>query len=207
MARDESSGVGAVVLAAGMSRRMGQAKLVLPYQGTTVIRAVLSALHTAGISPLIAVSGGAHEAVEAEIGRLPFPVVIARNPDPDRSEMMDSLRIGMAKLPDHLEAFLVVLGDQPQLQPEIVAQLVLEFRKTGQPLIIPSYQLRRGHPWLIGRSLWAELAGMEPHQTMRDFLNRHSSSIHYLAVDTSSVLEDLDTPEDYLRAIGSGTGR
>lgn len=207
MAAIESSGVGAVILAAGMSKRMGQAKLVLPYQGSTVIGTVLTVLHSTGISPLIAVSGGAREAVEQAIERLPFEVVVARNPDPAGTEMMDSLRIGMVNLPAHLDAFLIVLGDQPQLQPEIVSRLVQEFRSTGRPLIIPSYQMRRGHPWLIGRSLWDALAGLQPDQTMRDFLNQHNRSIHYLTVETNSVLEDLDTPEDYQRATGSEAGK
>lgn len=207
MAAIESGGVGAVILAAGMSKRMGQAKLVLPYQGSTVIGTVLTVLHSSGISPLIAVSGGARETVEHEIERLPFEVIVARNPDPAGTEMMDSLRIGMAHLPAHLDAFLIVLGDQPQLQPEIVSRLVQEFHSSGQPLIIPSYQMRRGHPWLIGRSLWAALVRLQPDQTMRDFLNQHNRSIHYLTVETSSVLEDLDTPEDYQRATGSGAGK
>lgn len=199
-----SGAVGAVILAAGMSKRMGQAKLVLPYKGSTVIGAVLSVLNSAGVSPLIAVSGGAREAVEAEIERLSFQVIIAHNPDPARTEMMDSLRIGMAHLPANLAAFMIVLGDQPQIQPKTVSQLIQEFHETGQSLIIPSYRMRRGHPWLIGRNLWDELVALEADQTMRDFINQNRSRIHYLEVDTDSVLEDLDTPEDYARAIGNG---
>lgn len=196
--------VGAVILAAGISKRMGQAKLILPYKNSTVIGMVLSVLNSTGVSPLIAVTGGAREAVEGEIERLPFEVLVARNPDPDRTEMMDSLRIGMNQLPENLDAFLIVLGDQPQIQPEIVANLVQEFQVTGHSLIIPSYQMRRGHPWLIGRRLWPALIGMEPHLTMRDFLHQSSDHIHYLEVDSRSVLEDLDTPEDYRRATSEG---
>lgn len=201
---DNVSGrVGAVILAAGMSRRMGQAKLVLPYKGSTVIGTVLAALNAAGVSPLIAVTGGANEEVEAEIKRLPFDVLVTRNPEPDQTEMMDSLRLGMKHLPEFLDAFLIVLGDQPQIQPEIVTRMVQEFQDSHQPLIIPSYKMRRGHPWLIGRDLWAALQGMQPQQTMRDFLNQNSDRINYLDVDTNSILEDIDTPEDYRRASGS----
>lgn len=201
---DNVSGrVGAVILAAGMSRRMGQAKLVLPYKGSTVIGTVLAALNAAGVSPLIAVTGGANEEVEAEIMRLTFDVLVTRNPEPDQTEMMDSLCLGMKHLPEFLDAFLIVLGDQPQIQQEIVARMVQEFRDSHQPLIIPSYKMRRGHPWLIGRDLWAALRGMQPQQTMRDFLNQNSDRINYLDVDTNSILEDIDTPEDYRRASGS----
>lgn len=202
MPNSETVRVGAVVLAAGMSRRMGQAKLILPYRDGTVLGAVLTALHTAEVTPIITVTGGAREAVEELISRLPFDILIAHNPHPERTEMLDSLRIGMEQLPAALDAFLVVLGDQPQIQPEVISQLVREHKETGEPLIIPSYQMRRGHPWLIGRDLWDDLRSMEPSQTMRDFLHKNSGRIHYLLVNTSSVLEDLDTPEDYRRATG-----
>lgn len=203
MTGKELKRVGAVILAAGMSRRMGQAKLIMAYKGGTVLGTVLTTLNSAGISPLITVTGGAGVAVEESLRDLPFEVVIAHNPQPDRSEMMDSLRIGMGVLPSELDAFLIVLGDQPQIQGDIVSQLVQLFHKTGHSLIIPSYQMRRGHPWLIGRESWTELLALEPQQTMRDFLRQNSSRIHYLEVNSASILEDLDTPEDYKRATGA----
>lgn len=195
--------VGAVILAAGMSKRMGQAKLILPYKGGTVLGTVLSTLNSEGISPLITVTGGARTSVERILRDLPFEVVIAHNPRPDRSEMMDSLRIGMAHLPADLDAFLVVLGDQPQIQGDIVSRLVQLFHETGHSLIIPSFQMRRGHPWLIGRENWGKLLALEPQQTMRDYLRQNSSRIRYLEVNSASILEDLDTPDDYKRATGA----
>ena len=203
MTCEELKRVGAIILAAGMSKRMGQAKLILPYKGGTVLGTVLSTLNSAGISPLITVTGGAGAAVEGILRDLPFEVVIANNPQPARSEMMDSLRIGMGVLPSELDAFLIVLGDQPQIQGDIVYQLVQLFHETGHSLIIPSYQMRRGHPWLIGREYWAALVGLEPQQTMRDFLRQNSNQIRYLEVNSASILEDLDTPEDYKRATGA----
>lgn len=195
--------VGAVILAAGMSKRMGQAKLVLPYKGSTVLGTVLSALNSAGVAPLITVTGGAREDVETLCNNLYFDTVFAHNPHPESSEMMDSLRIGMSHLPEYLDAFLIVLGDQPQIEPEIISRLIEAYENTGHPLIIPSYQMRRGHPWLIGRENWDSLLALSPDQTMRDFLRLNSGQIHYLVVNSSSILADLDTPEDYKRATGS----
>jgi len=65
--------------------------------------------------------------------------------------------------------------------------------------MIPSYQMRRGHPWMLDRSLWAAALELRLPTTLRDFLNQHASLIHYLPVDTVSVLQDLDTPGDYER--------
>ena len=58
--------------------------------------------------------------------------------------------------------------------------------------------MRRGHPWLVGRDLWAEINQLHPPATMRDFLNRHLDETTFVEMETNSILQDLDTPEDYL---------
>lgn len=194
--------VAAIVLAAGASRRMKQAKMILAYKGGTVLGTVLTTLHIAGVAPLIVVTGGAKEAVEKVLSELPFEVIRAYNPEYERTEMLDSLQIGMQHLPDKVDAFLIVLGDQPQIKGEVVRAMVQECENTGQSLIIPSYRMRRGHPWLVGKDHWPYLKSLCPGQTMRDFIQQHQDQIHYLVVDTPSILEDMDTPEDYQRAIG-----
>jgi molybdenum cofactor cytidylyltransferase len=57
--------------------------------------------------------------------------------------------------------------------------------------------MRRGHPWLVARALWNEILALRPPESPRDFLNRHAADINYVEVETSSILADLDTPEDY----------
>lgn len=194
--------VAAIVLAAGASRRMKQAKMTLVYKDSTVLGTVLTTLHSAGVAPLIVVIGGAKDAVEKVLSELPFAVIRAYNPEYEHTEMLDSLQIGMQHLPDNVDAFLIVLGDQPQIKSEVVRAMVQECEKTGQSLIIPSYRMRRGHPWLVGKDHWPGLRGLYSGQTMRDFIQQHQYRIHYLVVDTPSILEDMDTPEDYQRAIG-----
>jgi CTP:molybdopterin cytidylyltransferase MocA len=58
--------------------------------------------------------------------------------------------------------------------------------------------MRRGHPWLVPRALWAELLGLGTPLTLRDFLNAHAGDIAYVEAD-QTVLKDLDTPADYQR--------
>jgi CTP:molybdopterin cytidylyltransferase MocA len=60
--------------------------------------------------------------------------------------------------------------------------------------------MRRGHPWLVARTLWNEILGLRPDQTPRNFLNAHAEDIHYVELDSPSILADLDTPEDYRMA-------
>lgn len=190
----------AVVLAAGKSTRMGVPKMTLPWGSSTVLGTVLRSLQQAGLRRIRVVIGANRDEVEKKLDGIPFTVERVFNPDYENGEMMDSLRVGIRNMDPNSQAVLVVLGDQPQIEPRIVVEMIELYRQTGAHLIVPSYQMRRGHPWLIARSKFTELAGIPAGETMRDFLNRHSSEIIYMRVSTGSVLQDLDTPEDYRAA-------
>lgn len=189
--------IAGVVLAAGLSRRMGQPKMLLPWGNATVIGAVLSRLHDADISPIMVVTGGASEAVRAAI-QDPL-IIVAFNPRFQEDSMVISLQTGLVALPEDVQAALVTLGDQPQLTTRVIRLLVEEYHRTGAALIVPSYQLRRGHPWLIDRCLWDAVLRMTPEETLREFLNRHENEIMYVNTNEVSIMQDLDTPQDYDR--------
>ena len=197
MPQPEAARIAAVILAAGQSRRMGQPKMILPWGNHTVIEQVVSVLVEAGVGEIVAVVGGARRQVEAALDGLPVRAVF--NPRFDEAEMTASLQTGLASLSPDIPASLVVLGDQPQIERTIVVAVMEAFRATNAELVIPSYQMRRGHPWLIARSEWDGVWALQPPDTMRDFINRHADRIHYLNVDSPSVLKDLDTPGDYAR--------
>lgn len=184
----------AVVLAAGQSKRMGRPKMLLPWGETTVLEHVIHTLISAGLEEILVVTGGVREKVEALLqgsARLVF------NPDYERGEMLSSLQVGLREASG--EAVLVVLGDQPQVQKSSL-ELVLEvFFRTRSSIIVPSYNMRRGHPWLIAKKYWKEIMEMGSGISLRDFLNRHADEIHYVDVDDPGVLQDLDTPADYLK--------
>jgi molybdenum cofactor cytidylyltransferase len=198
------SQVGAVILAAGQSKRMGQPKLILPWGRQTVIQHVVNQLAAAGVEEIVVVTGGAREAVESALTGC--AVCLAHNPDYTRSEMLTSLQTGIRALPPSMQAMLVVLGDQPTIESTVVTQVVSHYLESGGSLIIPSYQMRRGHPWLVERELWPDLLNMGPEQTMRDFLRLHESQIVYIQVDSPGILKDMDTPEDYQRLKPHGDG-
>jgi len=195
MAIQWESVIAGVVLAAGLSRRMGQPKMILPWGGQTVIGKVVGTLQKAGIQSIIVVTGGTTSLVETALAN--FDVQTAFNPDYSNGDMLFSIQTGLAALTDEVQAALVVLGDQPQIEEKTVKGMLDLFRREKSPLIVPSYQLRRGHPWLIEISLWPEIKNLTPPATMRDFFQQHNSMIRYLEVNTASVLSDLDTPEDY----------
>ncbi len=188
--------IGAVVLAAGMSRRMGQPKQLLPWGKTTVIGQVVNVLQAAQVAQIVVVTGKSREQVEQTLKNTSAQCVF--NPRYETSEMLTSLKVGISRLHDEVQAVLVVLGDQPQIQVSVVQGLIEQYRLGKGLLIVPSYQMRRGHPWLVDRSLWQEILQMDDErESMRNFLNHHAQDIVYYLVDTPSILTDMDTPEDY----------
>jgi molybdenum cofactor cytidylyltransferase len=187
--------IGAVMLAAGESRRMGRPKMALPWQDTTVIGQVVRTLASAGVEEIIVVTGGDRDAVDAALQDLPARPVF--NPDHQEGEMLSTFKTGLAALSEGVEAALIVLGDQPQIEGWVVKSVISAYHSSGAALVVPSFNRRRGHPWLLDRSLWQEALALPPPATLRDFLNLNAGKIHYLLVDTGSILLDLDTPEDY----------
>ena len=189
--------IAAIVMAAGLSRRMGSPKLVLPWGETTVIGRVVKVLSQAGVEEIVVVTGGGRQLVEAALKDAPARIVF--NPRFEDDSMALSLQAGLNSLPEAIQAALVVLGDQPQIEVAAVRAILQAYREGHYLLIVPSYRQRRGHPWLLHRSLWREVLNLHPPKTLRDFLRDCSEHIHYLVVDTDSVVSDLDTPEDYKR--------
>ncbi len=193
--------VGALVLAAGKSTRMGCSKLSLPWEDTTILGSVLRALQTPSVSRIVVVTGAYRTEVDLIVQNFEGPVETVFNPAFENGEMTDSIKIGMAAMPD-VEGVLVLLGDQPQIKKEVVEALCERFSAEGSPLWVPSYARRRGHPWLIGKELWSELYTLSSNFTLRDFLNAHSQVIRYLNLQVQGIMNDIDTWEDYHRAVG-----
>jgi molybdenum cofactor cytidylyltransferase len=114
--------------------------------------------------------------------------------------MLSSIQCALEAMPDQAQAVLIGLGDQPQVQERTVQLICEEYQGSKSRLIVPSFQMRRGHPWLVARPLWNKILALKPPESPRDFLTRHANEIHYVNMNTQSVLADLDTPEDYKKS-------
>lgn len=189
--------VTAIILAAGESRRMGKAKLLLPWGETTVLGQTLHQLQASQVEHLLLVSG--HRAAEVEAIAANAGARVVHNEAYAEGEMLSSLQVGLRHLEDGIEAVLVVLADQPLIEPAIVDRLLKAYEARQGTLIAPSYQGKRGNPVLIDRRYFAELLALPWGQAPRTLLRRHPAELHLVAVDSPTVLLDLDRPEEYER--------
>lgn len=191
--------IAALILAAGQSRRMGKPKMLLPWGTNTILGQVIQEFQAAGVNDIIVVTGGDRPEVErvaeASSARTVFNAAYASE------EMLSSLQIGLRSMASGADAAMVALGDQPQIQRQTIERIAQYYAERGASVIVPSYRMRRGHPWLVARERWDDILRMQAPQTPRDFLNQNADSIRYLLVDTPTILQDIDTPQDYLKSV------
>lgn len=189
----------AIILAAGRSSRMGQPKMNLPWRNTTVLGAVVKGLHAGGIENIcIVVNKNRIPLIQDEMKseRIQF----VENPDADTSEMLASIQVGLRALHPEVDYVFICLGDQPEIDPKVIEQLKIMALKDSSPLIIPSYKMRRGHPWLVRMDLMDEILRLKEPDTVRTFINKHTDDIKYINID-HELPPDMDTPEDYQHLI------
>jgi molybdenum cofactor cytidylyltransferase len=92
------------------------------------------------------------------------------------------------------------LGDQPALESSVVDAVIAAYCAGLGNVVIPSFQMRRGHPILIDRTYWKTILELEG-RTLRDFMRDIGTQIYHVPVSTSSILRDMDTPGEYQREL------
>jgi molybdenum cofactor cytidylyltransferase len=188
--------VGAVVLAAGLSSRMGRPKVLLPWANDrAILDHILGQLALAKVESVTVVTGHRAGEVTAIANRAGAATVF--NPDYATGEMLSSLKSGLAAQPPHISAVLVVLGDQPSLQARTIHHVLMAYAEGQGEIVAPSYNMRRGHPILIDRRYWPEIMALPPDGAPRDVIEQHKERIAYVTVHSDAVLRDVDTPEAY----------
>ena len=190
--------ISAIVLAAGLSTRMGQFKPLLPYGKCTVIEQIVTVLLKSPVEEVIVVTGFKGQEIETQLKS--WPVTLVYNPDYATGEMLTSLHVGLNAVSTESTAILLTLGDQPAIQREVIEKVIAASHDNHESIIIPSYQRRRGHPLLIPRNFWKEIYSLSQGDTLRDFL-RIINDIFHVEVYTSTVLRDMDTINDYHREL------
>ncbi len=186
--------IAGVILAAGMSRRMGQAKMLLPWRGEPLVRHLVHVALAVPLRPLIVVTGYAGEAVAAAVGEL--PVVVVHNPDFEQGQST-SLVAGIRALGAEVEAVVVLLVDQPLISTELLVRLVREQQEYPEAIIAPVFEGQRGNPVVFPQTVWPELLQVTGDRGARAVVQRSPERVRLVEVDSSSVLDDADTPAEY----------
>ncbi len=203
----------AVIPAAGRSQRMGQPKLLLPWGQTTLIEHVLGVWRSSRVTRTVIVVHPDDQRL-AELSRQCGALVVQAETPP--SEMKVSVRLGLERIerefhPHSNDAWLLSPADMPGIAPLTIDRLIGAYqagldRTEPARIWAPRWSGRRGHPVLFAWPLAAEVEQLAADEGINALVARHP--VAYLEDESESVIEDLDTPEDYqrLRARGGSEG-
>lgn len=188
--------ISGVVLAGGMSSRLGQPKQLLEWGGRPVLQHVLDVAARAGLDEVILVLGHAAAAVSSAV-RLPPTGRIVLNPE-FATGQSSSLKAGLRAASAQAQAAVVLLGDQPRIGADAIRAIVEAYRQTGALVVQARYRGVPGHPVLLDRGVWAEVEAVEGDRGARDLLASHPEWMHRVDFETE-LPADIDTWEDYER--------
>lgn len=189
----------AIIPAAGRSVRMGSPKLLLPWRGRPLIETVLAAWRNSRANAVVLVVHPDDELIAATGRAAGVDVVVPTQPP---SDMKASIRLGLEYAarrwaPHRDDFWLVAPADMPLLTAEAIDAVLAQPRPDHQPILIPRYQGRRGHPVQFPWSLAGQVAQLGANEGLNALVARHQ--VLEFEVDQPGILADLDTPEDYRR--------
>ncbi len=180
----------AVIVAAGLSRRVGKWKPALPFGEKTVIESAISPF-LAVCERIIVVGGYKFDQLKSILGRYDR-VELVYNPNFE-SEMFVSVKVGVAHV--HADRFFFTPGDYPLITVATLKKML----ESNSKIVIPSYKGRKGHPVLIKAELVSELMREPDDSSLKKFLTRYQVEI--IEVDDEGIRLDIDTWDDYLKLL------
>jgi molybdenum cofactor cytidylyltransferase len=190
----------ALIPAAGESRRMGRPKLTLPLGDRTVLEHVIAALREGGLEDVLVITGPHATEVAALAQKAGASTLVLLQQTPD---MRATVEQGMTWLETHLrptdgDAMLLVPADHPTLAASIVQQLVQGWeQRRDRSIVIPTFRGKRGHPTLVGWEHVNGLRGLPAGLGLNAYFRQRQHQTKEVPIDSSEILRDLDTPEDY----------
>jgi molybdenum cofactor cytidylyltransferase len=202
--------LGAVILAAGGSSRLGRPKQLLAFGGETLVRRAVRAASEAGCDPVIVVVGEIGDAIRSEldirdsrISSGPALENLARAMIVENAEWRNgigtSIRRGVQQLPISVNAVVLLACDQPFVDASIVGKLIAAWEETGRPIAASRYANTLGVPALFDRSCFEELLALPDESGAKPLIAARPNDVISVAFEAGVV--DIDTPADFQRLV------
>jgi molybdenum cofactor cytidylyltransferase len=191
--------IAAVVLAAGMSSRMGgRNKLLREIGGMPMIRRSVEAAQASSASPVTVVTG--RDEVEIRAALADLDVTFAHNPD-FAAGMAGSLKAGIAALPANVDGVVVALGDMPFVTAHHVDRLIAAYDEDeGRTICVPTHDGKWGNPVLWSRRYFPEMLAISGDKGARELLHTYADKLCEVPMEDTGILRDFDTPEAFEEA-------
>jgi molybdenum cofactor cytidylyltransferase len=187
-----------VILAAGLGRRMGTVKQLLPFRGKPLLQHVIDAARASRLENLLLVLGHAHEQVLSQLDTRGLEVIVNRDFAAGQSS---SVRAGLEHRAD-ADGIMYLLGDQPLLSTGVIDALIDCFLREQPWAAVPVHHGQPGNPVIIGRQLMEGLSTLSGDMGARRLLQQ-SQFVRRVKIDDPAILRDVDTMDDYLALLAT----
>ncbi|HNY10197.1 MAG TPA: nucleotidyltransferase family protein [Candidatus Wallbacteria bacterium] len=205
-----------LVLAAGESSRMGTEKQLLTYRGRTFIERAIDGFIHAGIKSIAVVLGHKYELMKSRL-KTSYPPAILTMSDTEiifaenasyKLGQFSSIRRGISavcekKSVDFYSGFMIQLIDRPTVEPETFKKLKEEFLNSPKSIVIPSFEMHRGHPVCISSAYIGKILELADTSSLREIINSNNEDIAYLNVCDPGIILNIDTPGEYEKIKGA----
>lgn len=198
----KSRKVSAIILAAGEGTRIGKQKMLLPWGKATVLERVIDNVLQSGVCEAVVVLG-----YRADEMRRRLEPGMAANPDRSKVRIIinsefkegisSSLVHGVQSLDKDSEAVMVVLGDQPQIGPEIMRKIISSFVSSDKNIAVPSFKGQKGHPVILDLKFKPEILGLKGDIGAREVIKSHPEEVLEVDISGQEIIKDIDTWRDY----------
>ena len=194
--------IGGLILAAGLSSRMGDFKPLMPLRGKTLVENTIDSLLLCGVSPVVVVLGHRGRDLEAILKSryIGDGVITVFNPDYGAADMLTSVKLGLDALPP-CDAFFLLPGDMPVVTKETFLAVYRAMPEEAPAIAFPTLEGCRKHPLLIDSRFIPEIRRYEGPEGLRGFWKLHEDAIVTVPVDDVGCWTDLDTFAQYARCV------
>jgi len=195
----------AAVLAAGLSTRMGgRPKGLLPVDDVDVfVTRIVRTFNAAGLNDVVVIVGHDADAVRARVSASGLSAQSVLNPNYERGQLSSLLTAIDAVDQPGVHGLVLALVDAPLFSSSTVRQLVERFEHTHAPVVRAVRGDEHGHPVILGRELFELIRGADPAVGAKPIVRSHASILGDVDVNDAGAFQDIDTPDDYARIIGS----
>lgn len=185
--------VGAVILAAGLSTRMGGSKLTLMLDGIPIVEHVIKNVEVSEIEDIVLVYSKYTEDVKHIADKHGIHAVENKRAE---EGMSTSVKEGLSSMLGK-QGVMFLLGDQPFIETRDINKLVSQFKVNRDKIIVPVSYNGRGNPVIFPEKFYAEIMGIEGDKGARLLLDKYASEVVFVEVEASRIHFDIDTIDDF----------
>jgi len=190
--------IGAIILAAGESKRMGFPKMLLPFHGTTMIENVIANVSASSVESTLIILGTEKDRLIEVIKKTTATYCYNDN---YKEGMLSSVKCGFQNLSLDIKDVLVFQGDQPYITSDVINRVIEAYKSSGKGIVIPVYNGKRGHPLLIDRKYRNDIEKLDASDGLRSLAYMFSEDVLEVETECPGILRDFDTYEEYINEI------